>query len=95
MVKIKYTEHLNLRLKIRKIPMEYPKDIYEGPEQKFFDNLEGTFIAIKKLNYNKKIRNMMVAYEEENGDVKIITIHPVTDEQIINRIMSKRWRKNG
>lgn len=83
-----------MRLKVRKIPKEYPKDIYENPEQKFIDNLEGTFIAIKKLNYNKKLRNMMIAYEEENGEVQIITIHPVTDEQIINRIMNKRWIKN-
>ena len=93
MIKIEYTEHLKLRLKIRKIHEEYPKKIYENPEQKFFDNVEGTFIAIKKLHYNKKLRNMMIAYEEKNDDVEIITIHPISDEKIINRVMNKRWTK--
>jgi len=92
--KITYTEHLKLRLKIRKIPENYPERIYKNPEQNFFDNLEGTFIAIKKLYYNKKLRDMMIAYQEKDGEVKIVTIHPITDEKIINRIMSRRWTKN-
>ena len=94
MVKIEYTEHLKLRLTIRKIPQEYPREIYQKPEQKFFDNLEKTFIAIKKLHYNKKLRNMMIVYEEKQELIEIITIHPITDEKIINRIMSRRWTKN-
>lgn len=94
MVKIEYTGHLKLRLKVRKIPEKYPQKIYENPEQSFYDNVEKTFIAIKKLHYNKKLRNMMIAYEEKEGDIEIVTIHPITDEKIINRIISKRWTKN-
>lgn len=94
MAKIEYTGHLKLRLKVRKIPDEYPQKIYENPEQRFFDNAEKTLIAIKKLHYNKKLRNMMIAYEEKEGKIEIVTIHPITDEKIINRIMSKRWTKN-
>ena len=94
MTKIEYTGHLKLRLKIRNIPENYPKEIYQKPEQKFFDNVEKTFIAIKKLHYNKKLRNMMIAYEEKEDLVEIITIHPIIDEKIINRIMNGRWTKN-
>ena len=94
MVKVEYTDHLKLRLKVRKIPENCPKDIYENPEQKFYDNSEKTFISIKKIHYNKKIRNMMIAYEEKEDLIEIITIHPITDEKIINRIMNGRWSKN-
>lgn len=94
MVKLEYTDHLQLRLKVRKIPENYPKEIYENPEQKFYDNLEKTFISIKKLDYNKKLRNMMIAYEEKEGKMEIVTIHPITEEKIINRVMSGRWSKN-
>jgi len=94
MIKIVYTGHLKLRLKVRKIPEIYPQEIYESPEQRFFDNAEKTFIAIKKLRYNKKLRNMMIAYEEKDDKIEIVTIHPINDEKIINRIMSKRWTKN-
>ena len=94
MIKIIYTEHLELRLKIRKIPADYPKIIYKSPEQKFFDVSEGTFIAIKKVHYNKKIRNMMIAYDKKDEEIEIITIHPITDEKIINRVVRGRWIKN-
>ena len=94
MIKIKYTDHLKLRLKIRRIPEGYPKKIYQNPEQKFFDISEGTFIAIKKLFYNKKLRNMMIAYEKKQREIEIITIHPITDEKIINRVVRERWIKN-
>lgn len=94
MTKIEYTEHLKLKLKVRKIPENYPKEICQNPEQRFYDNVEKTFIAIKKLKYNKKARNMMIAYEENEDLIEIITIHPITDEKIINRVMSGRWTKN-
>ena len=93
MKEIEYVEHLKLRLKIIKIPEHYPKEIYKNPEQRFFDNVERTFIAIKKPDYNKKLRNMMIAYEEKENKAEIITIHPITDEKIINRLMSKMWTK--
>jgi len=90
---ISYTDHLELRLKVRKLPHEYPKIIYENPDQKYFDEVEKTSIAIKKLEYNKKSRNMMIAYEIKGEKVEIITIHPITDEKIINRTISRRWTK--
>ena len=40
MASIIYTDHLKLRLKIRKIPDVYPKVIYNTPELIFFDNAE-------------------------------------------------------
>ncbi len=91
----RYTDHLKLRLKIRKIPYEYPRKIYLDPEQKFFDNLEKTHIAIKRLKYNNKVRNMMIAFDVKDSGIEIVTIHPISDEKIINRIMSRRWSKNG
>ena len=44
--------------------------------------------------YNDKLRNMMIAYEEKDEFVEIITIHPITEEKIINRLINKRWIKN-
>lgn len=89
------TDHLKLRLKVRKIPREYPELIYNNAEQRYYDVLEKTVIAIKKLKYNNKIRNMMIAYDEKNNKVEIITIHPISEEKIVNRIIRGRWIKNG
>ena len=94
MVNISYTDHLELRLKIRKIPYEYPKLIFNEPEQKFFDITEQTYIAIKKLKYNQKERHMMIAYEKKDDNIEIVTIHPINEEKIINRTIRGRWIKN-
>ena len=77
------------------MPFKYPRIIYEKPEQKYYDTTENNFILIKKLYYNKKVRNMMIAYEKTENGVNIITIHPITEEKIINRLMNRRWVKNG
>lgn len=94
MKSIIHTDHLKLRLKVRKIPDDYPDIIYKNPEQKYYDVLENTFINIKKLKYNKKLRNMMIAYEEKDDKVEIVTIHPINDEKTINRVVSGRWIKH-
>jgi len=93
-MEVYYTDHLKLRLRIRNIPEEYPKRIYKNPDQKFFDNLENTNIAIKRLKYNKKLRNMMIVYDIKDNKVEIITIHPIRDEKLINRTLSGRWTEN-
>lgn len=90
-----YTEHLKLRLKLRKIPESYPKIIYESPEEKYYDRAENRQVAIKKLHYNQKIRLMMIAYEEATEKVEIVTIHPMTESKIKNRASRGRWIKRG
>lgn len=94
MKKIVYTSHLKTRLKLRNFPEKYPLEIYQNPEQCFIDNIEKKNIAIKRLKYNEKVRNLMIAYEDKNEEVEIITIHPISDEKIVNRIMSGRWSKH-
>ena len=90
---INYTDHLKLRLKTREIPFNYPELILKNPENNYYDNLENKNIAIKKLIYNGKLGYMMIAYESKKNYVEIITIHPISLNQIINRVKSRRWRK--
>lgn len=93
MTNLIYTDHLKTRLKIRNIPENYPEEIFLNPEQKLKDNIEDHLIAVKKLVYNGKLRNMMIAYDESNDQVSIITIHPITLKDINNRRRAGRWTK--
>ncbi len=91
MKEVVYTEHLKIRLTVRKIPYDYPHQIYMHPEQEYYDNIEKRKIAIKRLYYNDQVRPMMIAIEEKEERTEIVTIHPIHEEKIINRIMSRRW----
>lgn len=93
MGRIEYTNHLKLRLKLRNFQEHYPREIYLNPEQIFFDIIENKNISIKKLKYNGKLRNIMIAYTLSEDDVMIYTIHPITDVKINNRVKNGRWIK--
>ncbi|MEX0920302.1 MAG: DUF4258 domain-containing protein [Candidatus Pacearchaeota archaeon] len=94
MKEIYYTPHLKLRLKVRNFPENYPLLIYKNPEMRFYDCVEKNEIAIKRLKYKRIIRNIMIAYEEKGNKIELVTIHPISDEKIINRTLSGRWTKN-
>lgn len=94
MVKIILQPHLKIRLKQREIPQNYPSKILVKPESSYFDNLTGHLIAIRKLKYNKALRPMVVAYDIIDDEIQIITIYPITNQEINNRVQRKRWIKN-
>lgn len=86
--------HLKIRLKQREIPKTYPMEILTKPESRFFDILTEHSIVVRKLKYNEKLRPMVVAYDIINNEIQIITVHPITDQEIKNRVKRKRWIKN-
>ncbi len=94
MVKVKYTDHLELRLRIRNLPHELPKTIYRLADQRYFDTSTMHNIAIKQVKYGKKNIFFMIAYDKKKDAVEIVTIHPINEEQIKARVESKRWIKS-
>lgn len=92
-MKIILKPHLKIRLKERAIPQTFPRKILSEPDSKYFDNLTGHYIAIKKLEYYGKLRFMVVAYDIINSEVQIITVHPIASQEIRNKIKRERWIK--
>ena len=35
----------------------------------------------------------MIAYDRINDHIEIVTIHPIRNDQIVNRVNSGRWTK--
>ena len=93
MKKIVYSSHLRLRLKLREIPYLLPKEIYQTSKEHYFDKETLKKVAIKKVKFKEKFREMAVIYEEINNQINLITIHPLKDYQKISRIKSGRWQK--
>lgn len=93
-MKIVYRPHLKIRLKQRKISFDYPKKIIELPDQEYFDTLAKRNIAIKKLFFEGKLRNIVVAYDIIKNKIEIVTIHVISDKEIESKLRMGRWRKN-
>ena len=90
-MKIVLQPHLKIRLKQREIPPDYPSQIFSQPDNQYLDTLSNHQIAVKKLKYNGKLRPMAIAYDIIKYEIQIITVYPVTDQEISNRIKRRRW----
>lgn len=93
-MKIIYRPHLKRRIKERKIPNDYPKKIYLKSKQKYFDSQTSHHIAVSSLLYAGKLRNMTISYDIIDEQIEIITIHPISDKEISDKIKSGRWTKD-
>ena len=93
-MKIVLQPHLKIRLDQRNIPQNYPKKIVNRPDGKYFDIQTNHRIAVKYMEYNGKLRPMAVSYDIIGNIVQVITIHPVSEQEIQNKINRGRWVKN-
>lgn len=93
MRKIVYSFHLILRLKLREIPYALPKKIYQTSREHYFDKETLKKVAVKKVKFKNKLREIVVIYEEINNQINLITIHPLKNYQKVSRIKSGRWQK--
>jgi hypothetical protein len=88
---IKYSEHLSFKLQVRHISEKLPERIYRQAKERYFDHHTQRHIAILAAIYHNRRQFMMIAYDEFEDYVEIITIHPIEKDQIQSRVTSGRW----
>lgn len=88
-----YTAHLKFRLKVRNIPVSLPTRIFKEAKEHYYDRLTGHYVAVHKLELDKKIREFALTYDKKESVIEIITIHPIKAYQKIARIKSGRWQR--
>ena len=93
LMEIIYTSHLEFRLKTRNIPYDLPRQVFEQSEEHYYDNLTKHYIAIHRVKFQSKFREMVLTYDKTKNLVEIITIHPIKPHQKHNRINSERWKR--
>ena len=89
---VRYVSHLEWRLRLRRIPRTLPERVYREADERFYDVITGHEIAVKRLTYRRKRRDMMVAYDRGPGVVELVTIHPLQPAQKQLRIRHGRWK---
>lgn len=95
--RIRYSQHLLLRIKLRGIPRMLPRTVFSRALRRFSDSITGFFIAVHAMRFQGKRREMCLVYRKDSDEVLFITIHPLKTRQVHNRLQSGRWRiiKNG
>lgn len=92
-MKIIFTDHLKTRLKQRGIPTKTVKEVFDQNLENFWDNLRNHHIVTGVVDYQGKTRKVLAAYDKiDKNTAEVITIHPITDEQITQRLNSGRWK---
>ena len=84
---------MEFRLKTRNIPHNLPRMVFEQAEEHYYDNLTGHYVAINRVRFEGKVREMALAYDKGENVIEIITIHPIKPHQKYNRVGSGRWKK--
>lgn len=87
-----YTNHLKTRLKERGINLSLVKEVFEKAGEWYWDRLRKHHIAIAYVSYKGKRRKVLAAYDKIGENIEVITLHPITEEQIGQRVASRRWK---
>ena len=89
---IRYSEHLMLRMALRGIESELPEMVFNQADKHYVDTQTGNFVAIKRMIFQGKERDIALSYNKLAGDILLITLHPLQDGQRERRIRSGRWQ---
>ena len=91
--KVVYTDHLRLRMKLRGIPKELPKHIWREPKARYYDRATQHSIAVLTCEIKGRMREFALSYDEKEGVIQCITVHPMKQLQKLSRIKSGRWQR--
>jgi hypothetical protein len=91
-MKVKYSSHIEAKLKLRAIEHDLPKQIFEEAAERYLDTETGHFVAVMSKPLYDRDREVMVAYAVDEDSATLLTIHPLKDGQKDSRIRSGRWR---
>lgn len=93
-MKIIYSKHFLERKNLRGIPDGLAETVYWEADGCYKDLQTGTFIAVKRLNFQGKVRDVALTYTRAGDKVILVTLHPLKEGQKENRVKSGRWVKH-
>jgi len=91
--KIVYTEHIRLRMKLRGIPNALPKQIWTEAKERYYDQATKHYVAVMNCEVKKRVREFVLSYDENDDEIRLITVHPIKLLQKLSRIKTGRWKK--
>lgn len=75
------------------MPHDMPRKIFEESKEHYYDRQTGHYIALLKVGFKDKVREMALTYDKKGGTAELITLHPIKPYQKHSRINSGRWER--
>lgn len=88
---VRLSDHLRLRMKVRKIYFRLPRRIVEKPDYLLFDVVTKHWIAVKEETYGGKRRPIVAVFDTIQNEIEIITIYPTDIKEVGSKITRGRW----
>lgn len=88
---IEFADHLKRRLRLRKIPEEWPREIIEQANVYYWDRETEHWIASGRRLYEGREREFAVAFDWQADVIEVVSILPLKKGQKANRIQAGRW----
>jgi len=90
-MEVRHSSHLQFKLRVRKISETLPERIYRESKQRYQNHHTLRHIAVMQVYYKRRRTLMMIAYDQFADYAEIVTIHPITKDQIQDRVRIGRW----
>ena len=91
--RIIYTDHLRLRMKLRGISKALPKQIWREAKDRYYDRATHHYVAVRACEIKARVREFALSYDEKEGVIQFITVHPLKELQKLSRIKTGRWQR--
>jgi len=91
--RIVYTDHLRFRMKLRGIPQGVPMQIWKEARERYDDRATGHSVAVMTCKIKERAREWALSYDEKEGVIQLITMHPIKALQKLARIKAGRWQR--
>ena len=88
---LRLCNHLSERMVLRTNSQGLPESIYRDADGHFSDTETGLLVAVKRLLFLGRERDMALSYTKKGEDVMLVTLHPLQEGQRERRIQSGRW----
>ncbi len=88
---VRYCDHLEDRLVLRRIEKDLPERVIREAERRFTDTGPGYRIAVATVAYRGASHLMMVVFEETESEIVAVSIHPRNERDVERKVGNGRW----
>lgn len=91
---ISYLRHFVEQKALRDFPDGFAEELIREADNYYNDRLRGRFVAVKRVHFRGRERDIALAYEIEDNVIVFVTMTLLKEGQERNRVSSGRWERH-